>query len=163
MRRLIAFVLAVGLAAPALAAKNVLHLYNWNNYIAPETVKRFEASCSCEVRQTYYSDNEELLAKLAAGAKGYDIVVPTGNALESLIKQKMLQPIDKAKLPNLKNVNTAYLNTPFDPDNQHSVPYAYTITMLGYNDERMKEQGVTVDSWAVIFDPKILEKITGKV
>ena len=51
-----------------------LHLYNWNNYIAPETVKRFEESCKCKVVQDYYSDNEELLAKLAAGAKGYDIL-----------------------------------------------------------------------------------------
>ena len=59
---------------PAAAAKDKLHLYNWNNYIAPETVKRFEESCKCEVVQTYYSDNEELLAKLAAGAKGYDVL-----------------------------------------------------------------------------------------
>ena len=56
----------VALAAFALpaAAADKLHLYNWNNYIAPETIKRFEAECKCEVVQTYYSDNEELLAKL---------------------------------------------------------------------------------------------------
>jgi len=60
----------VALAAFALpaAAADKLHLYNWNNYIAPETIKRFEAECKCEVVQTYYSDNEELLAKLAAGS-----------------------------------------------------------------------------------------------
>jgi spermidine/putrescine transport system substrate-binding protein len=163
MSRLLLLVLSLALAGPVLAASDVLHLYNWNNYIAPETVKRFEASCKCELKQTYYSDNEELLAKLAAGAKGYDIVVPTGNALDSLIKQKKLRPIDKSKIPGFKNINAAYLNTPFDPNNQYSVPYAYTITMLGYNDEKMKELGITVDSWAVIFDPKILEKIKGKV
>ena len=73
------------ISLPALAAKDQLHLYNWNNYIAPETVKRFEASCKCEVVQTYYSDNEELLAKLAAGAKGYDILVPTSNLIQALI------------------------------------------------------------------------------
>ena len=163
MRRLLPLVLAAALAAPAAHAKDVLHLYNWNNYIAPETVKRFEASCNCELKQTYYSDNEEMLAKLAAGAKGYDIVVPTGNALESLIKQKKLRPIDKAKLPNLKNINAAYLDTAFDPKNQYSVPYAYTITMLGYNDEKIRELGIPMDTWAVIFDPKILEKIKGRV
>jgi len=164
MRTLIStFALALTLVTPAMAAKDVLHLYNWNNYIAPETVKRFEASCKCELKQTYYSDNEEMLAKLAAGAKGYDIVVPTGNALESLIKQKMLRPIDKALLPSLKNINTVYLDTPFDPGNQYSVPYAYTITMLGYNDAKMKELGVTPDSWGAIFDPKMLEKIKGRV
>jgi len=141
----------------------VLHLYNWNNYIAPETVKRFEEQCKCEVKQTYYSDNEELLAKLAAGAKGYDILVPTGNALESLIKQKALKPIDRAALPNLKSINPAYMDTAFDRGNEYSVPYAYTVTMLGYNDQKMKELGINVDSWAAIFDPKILEKMKGRV
>ena len=72
-------------AGPAVAADQ-LHLYNWNNYIAPETIERFEQQCKCEVVQTYYSDNEELLAKLAAGAKGYDILVPTANAVQALVR-----------------------------------------------------------------------------
>ncbi len=165
MKALISPILAVILALAFVPAhaKDVLHLYNWNNYIAPETVKRFEEMCKCEVKQTYYSDNEELLAKLAAGAKGYDMLVPTGNALESLIKQKALKPIDRAALPNLKSINPAYMDTAFDKGNEYSVPYAYTVTMLGYNDQKMKELGINVDSWAAIFDPKILEKMKGRV
>ncbi len=154
-------VLAVA-AAPAMA-KDQLHLYNWNNYIAPETVKRFEESCKCEVVQTYYSDNEELLAKLAAGAKGYDILVPTSNAMEALIKGGQLKPIDKTQLTNLGNINPAYLNTPFDPGNKYSVPYAMSLTVLGYNDQKIKELGVPTDTWAVIFDPKYLAKLKGRV
>jgi spermidine/putrescine transport system substrate-binding protein len=76
-------------------AEEVLHLYNWNNYISVETIKRFESHCQCKVIQDYYSDNEEMLAKLAAGASGYDIIVPTGNAIESLIRQHALRPLDK--------------------------------------------------------------------
>ena len=157
----------VALAAFALpaaaAAADKLHLYNWNNYIAPETIKRFEAECKCEVVQTYYSDNEELLAKLAAGAKGYDILVPTGNAVEALIKGGQLQPLDKAKLPNVVNVDPAYLNTSFDPGNKFSVPYAMSTTILGYNDAKMKELGLPTNTWAAIFDPKLLEKVKGRV
>ena len=153
------FTLAVG---PALA-KDELHLYNWNNYIAPETIKRFEDLCKCGVVQTYYSDNEELLAKLAAGAKGYDILVPTSNAVQALIKGGQLKPIDKTQLPNLKNIDATYLNTPFDPNNQYSVPYAMSTTILGYNDEKMKELGLPTDTWAVIFDPKYLGKVKGRV
>lgn len=151
------------LSASALAKEDVLNLYNWNQYIAPETVARFEKQCSCKVKQTYYSDNEELLAKLAAGATGYDIMVPTSNYIQGLAKGGWIQPIDKSKVPNLKNIQPAYLNTPFDPNNQYSVPYAYTITMLGYNDQKMKELGIAMDSWAPLFDPKILEKIKGRV
>jgi spermidine/putrescine transport system substrate-binding protein len=147
---------------PAFAADR-LHLYNWNNYIAPETIKRFEAQCKCEVVQTYYSDNEELLAKLAAGAKGYDILVPTANAVQALIRGGQLKPIDKSQLPNLKNIDPVYLNTPFDPNNQYSVPYAMSTTIIGYNEEKMKELGLPTDTWAVIFDPKYLEKVKGRV
>src|SRR5437868_9897620 len=149
-------------AGPALAADQ-LHLYNWNNYIAPETIKRFEDLCKCEVVQTYYSDNEELLAKLAAGAKGYDMLVPTSNAVSTLIKGKQLKPIDKAQLSNLKNIDPRYLNTPFDPDNKYSVPYAMSLTVIGYNDQKIKELGLPTDTWAVVFEPKYLEKIKGRV
>ena len=162
MKKLLAATLSFFAVATAQAADE-FHLYNWNNYLAPDTVERFEAFCKCKVVQTYYGDNEEMLAKLAAGASGYDMIVPTGNALEPLIKQDFLKPLDKAQLPNLRNMNPAYLNTDFDKGNKYSVPYAYTITMLGYNDVKMKELGINVDSWAVIFDPAILAKIKGKV
>src|ERR1700687_4758170 len=101
MIRLIALLASFLIAAPTLA-KDQFHLYNWNNYIAPETIKRFEEQCKCEVVQTYYSDNEELLAKLAAGAKGYDILVPTSNAVQPLIKGGQLKPIDTAQPPKLR-------------------------------------------------------------
>jgi spermidine/putrescine transport system substrate-binding protein len=154
--------LLLAFALPAAAADK-LFLYNWNNYIAPETLKRFEAECKCEVVQTYYSDNEELLAKLAAGAKGYDVMVPTGNTVEALIKGGQLQPLDRSKLPNLRNVDPAYLNTSWDPGNKYSVPYAMSTTILGYNDAKMKELGLPTDTWAVIFDPKYLAKVKGRV
>jgi spermidine/putrescine transport system substrate-binding protein len=144
-------------------AEDVLHLYNWNNYISDETVTRFEAQCSCRVVQDYYSDNEEMLAKLAAGASGYDLIVPTGNAMESLIRQNALRPLDKSQLPNLHNIDPAYLNTAFDPGNRYSVPYAYTITLIGYNREKIRELDLPVDSWAVIFEPRYLEKIKGRI
>ncbi len=69
MKKLIALLgTLAGLAAGAgvAAAEDVLHLYNWNNYMSEETVKRFEGVCKCKVKQTYYSDNDELIAKLQA-------------------------------------------------------------------------------------------------
>jgi spermidine/putrescine transport system substrate-binding protein len=154
--------LLLGLSS-ALHAADVLHLYNWNNYISDATVARFERQCKCKLVQDYYSDNEEMLAKLAAGASGYDLIVPTGNAVDSLIKSRQLRPLDKRLLPNLRNIDPAYLNTAFDPGNLYSVPYAYTITLLGYNEQKMRERGLPTDTWAVIFEPKYLEKIKGRV
>lgn len=160
MKKLLALLLLASL--PAMA-KDELHLYNWNDYIDPDAVTRFEQSCKCKVVQDYYGDNEEIVAKLSAGAKGYDVIVPTSNYVSGMAKAGWLQPIDKSKVPNFKNLMPAYLNTEFDPGNKYSVPYAMSITLIGYNDQKMKELGITVDSWAVIFDPKILQKIKGKV
>jgi spermidine/putrescine transport system substrate-binding protein len=147
----------------AVSARDELHLYNWNNYISDETVTRFERSCNCKLVQDYYSDNEEMLAKLAAGAAGYDLIVPTGNAVESLIKSGQLRPVNKQLLPNLRNIDPAYLDTAFDPGNLYSVPYAYTITLIGYNAEKMRELKLATDTWAVIFEPKYLKKLKGRV
>ena len=80
-----------------------------------------------------------------------------------LIRQHALRELDKSQLPNLKNIDPAYLNTAFDPGNRYSVPYAYTITLIGYNREKIRALGLPVDSWAVIFEPRYLEKIKGRV
>lgn len=144
-------------------AADTLYLYNWNNYISDATVARFEVRCGCRVVQDYYSDNEEMLAKLAAGASGYDLIVPTGNAVEALIRSKQLRPIDKAKLPHLNNIKPEFMNLFFDPGNRHSVPYAYTVTLIGYNTARIKELGLPTDTWALIFEPRYLKKLKGRV
>jgi spermidine/putrescine transport system substrate-binding protein len=141
----------------------VLYLYNWNNYISDATLARFEAACGCRVKQDYYSDNEEMLAKLEAGAEGYDLLVPTGNAVESLIRRGALRPIDKARLPHFANLKSEFLDAWFDPGNRYSVPYATSITLLGFNIDKLRELGLPTDSWALIFEPRQLAKLKGKV
>lgn len=151
------------LLAGAAQAEDVLHLYNWNNYISDETLARFEQRCHCRVKQDYYSDNEEMLAKLEAGAVGYDLLVPTGNAVESLIRRKALRPLAKEQLPHLANLKPEFRNPWYDPGNVYSVPYATTVTLIGFNVEKLRELGLPTDSWALIFEPKYLEKIRGRV
>lgn len=146
-----------------LQAQDKIHLYIWNNYLAPETAKRFQAICRCEVIQDYYGSVEELLAKMSAGAKGYDIVIPTGFGIPPLVKQGLLQPLNKNKLSLLKNEDPTFLNSAFDKENTYSLPYAFTTTLIGYNIDKLKTLNIDPTSWSVIFDPKILAKIKGKV
>ncbi len=160
-RALLLAAASLPLAARAQAAR--LYIYNWNNYLTEEAIDGFEAACHCRLVQDYYADNEELLAKLAAGATGYDILVPTGNAVESLIRQDVLRPLDKSLLPNLANIKPEFMGEWFDPENRYSVPYAYSITLLGYNVERMRALGVPTDSWAAIFEPEHLGKMKRRV
>ena len=162
MKRIVIVALALA-AALSAGAVETLYLYNWNNYISAQTLARFEAHCACKVVQDYYADNEEMLAKLAAGASGYDILVPTGNAVEALIRSRQLRPLDKARLPKLGNIRPEFLGTPFDPANTYSVPYAYTVTLIGYNTEKLRDLALPTDSWALIFEPRHLQKIRGRV
>ncbi|WP_372747591.1 PotD/PotF family extracellular solute-binding protein [Litorivivens sp.] len=154
-------VLSLGLSQAH--ADKTLNLFNWNDYIAEETVTRFEKQCKCKVVQDYFSSTEEMMAKLLAGGGDYDVVVPTQNAVEALIKQGFLMPLDKTKLPNTKNVSAGFLQRSYDPDNQFSMPYAFTTTLIGFNENKLKELGIDPADWRVIFDPEVLAKIKGKV
>ena len=154
--------LLLALAAPAWA-DDTLHLYIWNNYISAETAARFEAWCGCRLKQDYYSDNEEMLAKLEAGAAGYDLLVPTGNAVHTLIRKRELLPLDRQRLPHLGNVAAAFADPWYDPGLRHAVPYATTVTLLGYNATRVAELGLPTDTWALVFEPEYLKKLKGKV
>jgi spermidine/putrescine transport system substrate-binding protein len=150
-------------ASAALAQQDRLHVYNWNNYITEDTVLRFQKACRCHLVQDYYADNEEMLAKLAAGAAGYDILVPTADAVATLIRQGALRPIEHRLLPNLANLKPDFMDGWFDRGNRYSAPYAYSVTLLGYNEQKMRELAIPTDTWAVIFEPKYLERMHGKV
>ncbi len=104
-----------------------------------------------------------MLAKLAAGATGYDLLVPTGNAVETLLRQHALRELDKRQLPNLANLKAAFRQPWYDPEMRYAVPYATTVTLLGYNARRLAELGLPTDTWALIFEPRYLEKLKGKV
>ena len=154
---------AADAGAGGKGGRGELHLYNWNNYLAEETATAFEAECKCRLVQDYFSDNEEMLAKFAAGATGYDIIVPTGNAVETLIAQGVLRELDQSKIKGLENLKPEFRGLFFDPDNRYSIPYAYSITLLGYNKERIEALKLPTDTWALIFEPEHLAKIEGKV
>ena len=82
-----------------------MHIYNWSDYIAEDTVAKFEAETGIKVVYDVYDSNEMLEAKLLAGNSGYDVVVPTSSFLQRQIKAGVYQPLDKSKLPNLKNMD----------------------------------------------------------
>ena len=129
---------AAGLAA-ALAAlggcaekKPVLHIYTWSDYIKPELVQQFERDHNCKVVVDTYASNEEMYAKLKAGATGYDLLFPSSYMVKIMHDQGMLQKLDLDRIPNRGNIDPAYMKLAFDQAMDHSVPYTVTITCLGY-------------------------------
>lgn len=156
------FLACVSVSFSAIA-EPVLHVYIGTNYMASETIQRLEKNCHCRVEQNYFNANEEMLAKIAAGATGYNIIVPTSYAVNELVKMGKLKPLDLSKLTNLKYIDPHFLNQSYDPNNQYSVPYAYTPVFLAYNQDKLNALDILPDTWAVIFDPIYLEKLKGHV
>jgi spermidine/putrescine transport system substrate-binding protein len=160
--RLLAWLLMLLLCAPA-QADDVLHIFNWNNSLSPATLQRFEARCGCRVELSYYGSMEEALAKLTAGARGFDLIGPSNYGIPPLVKLGLLQPLDKRQLPHLANLDPAFTDTPLDPGNRYSVPYDFTVTLVGYNETQLQKLGIDPGSWAAVFDPAVLARLKGRV
>lgn len=149
--RFAAFLATMSLSALASAA-GTIHLYNWSDYIPLDLLKKFEKDTGIAVQLDVYDSNDALLAKLKAGATGYDVVVPSDYMVKIMIEEKLLQKFDAAKLPDFKNV-TAPLNAPFfDPKREYSAPYMWGVTGFSYDSARVPG-GKLDDSWKSFFEP----------
>jgi putrescine transport system substrate-binding protein len=149
---------------PGTAAEDkVVNVLNWSDYIAPDTVAKFERETGIKVNYDVFDSNEVLETKLLTGRTGYDVVVPTDFFLERQAKQGILLPLDKSKLPNIKNLDPEAMKQleGADPGNRFGVPYAAVVTGIGYNVQKVtKALGkVPIDSWAIVFDPKYAAKL----
>ncbi len=125
--------------------ENHLEIYNWSQYDDPSTYKLFKAlpdekAAGLSIHETYYSSNDELLAKLHAGGASYDIVVPSQNAVAQLIEEGKLLALDADLLPNLSNLDPAYLKPSYDPTGQYHIIKDFGITMFFYNNQIVTEQ-----------------------
>jgi spermidine/putrescine transport system permease protein len=139
------------------ADRQVLNLYIWSGYLAPDTLKVFEQRFQARVQCDLYDSVEALLAKLQSGNSGYDIVVPSDYAVQILQRQRLLSPLDKAQIPNLeRNLDPQFLGRPFDPGNRYSVPYTWGTTGIGYRKDRV---GQITDGWQVLWEEQYRGKI----
>lgn len=134
-----------------------LAIYNWSDYVADDTISGFEAEYGIEVTYDTYESNEEMLAKLQAGATGYDLVFPTGYIVEVMIAAGMLAPIRRDLLANWGNLSPIFLDPPFDPGNAHTVPYLWGLTGIAYRSDRVE---APPDTWATFHDSRWDGKMT---
>ena len=156
-------VLAIAiLAAPfalgprhAGAADRVLNLYIWSNYIAPETLRKFEQRHGVRVNLDLYDTNEAMLAKVQSGNVDYDVLCPSSYPIQVLIAQGLLRPLDLTALPHLANVDPVFLDRAYDRGNRFSAPYFWGTAGIAY---RRSKVGA-VDSWAALWDPRYRGRI----
>ena len=152
-------------AASGLAGKpleNHLEIFNWSEYDDPSTYKKFmalpaESKAGLKIHETYYSSNDELLAKLNAGGTTYDIIAPSQNAVAQLIQENKLLAMDPALLPNLKNLDPKFLKASYDPTGKYHVIKDYGITMIYYNNQIITEKPQTMHDFYALL-PKYVSK-----
>jgi putrescine transport system substrate-binding protein len=158
-------VAAVIAASPAAGEEARLNVYNWSDYIAPDTIPKFEAETGIKVAYDVYDGNEVLEAKLLSGRSGYDIVVPSASPfMARQITAGVYQALDKDKLPNWQNLDPHILElvAAADPENVHGAPYLWSDTGIGYNETQLHAvlgNAAPVDSLALIFDRAVAEKL----
>ena len=155
------------LSVSLFAEDKVVHVYNWSDYIAEDTLANFQQTTGIKAVYDVYDSNETLEAKLLAGHSGYDVVFPSLQPFAKRhIEAGVYAELDKAALPNLVHVDDAILKemAAADPGNAHLVPYMWGTTGIGYNVAMVKErlgEDAPTDSWALIFEPRYAEKLAG--
>ncbi|MDA9315909.1 polyamine ABC transporter substrate-binding protein [Pseudomonadales bacterium] len=165
MGKLTGVLVGLMLALPGLAEEDkLLNVYNWVDYIGPDTIKIFEARTGIKVTYDVFDSNDVLQGKLLAGSSGFDIVVPTSGYHARMLQAGAFQRLDHTKLPNLKHMDPVLMKQleRFDAGNQYGIPYLWGTTGLGINRQLVTEmlgEDAPVDSWALVFEPGNLEKL----
>lgn len=161
----LALMTALAAGSAVASEEKVLHVYNWSDYIAEDTVANFEKETGIKVVYDVFDSNEVLEAKLLAGNTGFDVVVPSSDFLARQIQAGVFQALDKSKLPNLANMDADVMKllAEKDPDNAHSVPYLGGTTGIGYNAKKVAAimgPDFKMDSWDAVLKPENLSKLS---
>ena len=137
-------------------AEKTLHIFCWSEYIPQQIVEAFSEESGLKVSVETYSSNEEMLAKLFAGGGNYDIIQPSEYVIEGLIKEGLLTPIDRARMPNMKNLAPEFTNMSFDPGNKYSVPYMAGTVGIVVNSELVQDD---IKGYNDVFQEKFAKNI----
>ena len=157
MKKLMAAFLILALLLTACAsfaaADGVLNVYNWGEYIDKQVITNFEKEFGVRVNYSLFSSNEEMYTKLLSGAS-YDVLVPSDYMIERLLKEDMLQPLDKNVVDNLDNLCEGVQNLSYDPDNTYSVPYLWQTVGIVYDTTKIAPEKIEEAGWDIFLDPE---------
>ena len=144
--------LSVGWSISTGVGKKTLRVYNWGEYIDKSVISEFEKEYDCIIIYETFDSNEIMYTKYMSG-NSYDIMVPSEYMIERMIKEDLLQPIDKSLIPNLENINKGILGQAFDPGNNYWIPYFCGNVGILY-DKTIVDEDDLKEGWNVLRNPK---------
>ena len=134
-----------------------LNIYTWQGYVPPDIVTRFQEETGITINYSYFSTNEEMLAKLqATGGSDYDFIICSDYAIQLAAEDGLLQEIDSSRIENYKNINPVYQSQYYDPENKYSIPYWICSKAILYNPA---ETDLTFENFSDLADPSLEGKV----
>ncbi len=149
-----------GCAAPASRRDpKRLNIYCWADYFPPDLLTEFERRTGLRVTYDTFASNEQLLAKLQAGATEYDIIMPSSYMLQQLVRMNLIAPIDHARLKGIDKMMAQFRNPVYDPGLAHSVPQFWGTTGIAY-DSRAIRSGHVPNDWNDFWQKEFAHRMT---
>ncbi len=136
---------------------NVISVYNWGDYIDSDLIEKFEEETGYKVVYQTFDSNEGMIAKLEQGGTNFDVTVPSEYAIEKMVEEDLLLELDHEKIPNLKHIDSRFMNMPFDPGNKYSIPYFWGTVGIVYNPDMLGGKKIT--SWKDLWDKDLENQI----
>ncbi|PAD35281.1 spermidine/putrescine ABC transporter substrate-binding protein [Terribacillus saccharophilus] len=144
-------------ASQGYSGGNTLTVYNWGDYIDPAVIDEFEKQTGITVVYETFDSNEAMMTKIQQGGTSYDVAVPSEYTIEKMKEEDLLLPIDHSKVPNLKNIDSRFMDLAFDPGNEYSVPYFWGTVGIVYNTKQI--DGIEFNSWEDLWNPALKNEI----
>ena len=132
------------------AHTETLQVVTWSNYLPDESLEKFTRKTGIRVEVSYISSNEELLAKIKAGATGFDVIQPSDYMVRQMVSLDILLPLDHARLSHIEHLAPEYRNLPYDPGLKYSVPFNWGTTGIAVNMEKVAVSEPV--GWGLLFD-----------
>lgn len=134
-----------------------IYVYNWGEYIDPSLIKKFEKETGIQVVYETFDSNEAMEAKIRNGGTHYDVAFPSEYTVQKLKRAHLLEPLDHKKIPNIKNLDSDYMNMTYDRHNQYSLPYFFGTVGILYNKDKYPNE--SFNSWQDLYKSKYKNEV----
>ncbi len=136
---------------PVASPEGELNVYNYDAYIGENTIPSFEDKYGIKVNYDVFTNYEEMTTKISTGNSGYDVTFATGLDVPGFLARNLVQALDLGLIPNAVNLGSEWQSPAYDPGNQHSIPYMWWTTGLGYDSAKIPED---LTAWSSLWDPR---------
>jgi spermidine/putrescine transport system permease protein len=137
--------------------RKVVYFGNYSSYFDESILADFKKETGIEVVMEYFNDQNELLTKLQSGACSYDLMIVSDYFVDIMKNLKLILPFKAENVPNRRFIDPEFRKLFFDPSGEYYIPYAYGLTGIAYNAEKVHDP---IDTWEIFWNPSYKDRMT---